>query len=394
MDQCIFDEVITRRGTACQKWDNLGKVFGDPDILALWKADMDFEAPPKVIERLRKKLDHGIFGYPNRPDDFYDAIISWMSRRHGWNIKKEWICHSPGVTPSLVFSMLSMTRPGDRILLQTPIYSPFYHIIEENGRRIVESPLTLHNGRFSMDMADLRQKLDTGVRMLFLCNPHNPSGRVWKKDELEKLAEICLEKNITIVSDEVHSDIVYKGNVHIPMASLSEDVAKKTITSFSPSKTFNLAGFRSAIVVIPDEELRNRYNSLISGMHLAGVTVLGSEAIAAAYGEGEDWLEELLEYLEENLHFVEEYLQDNMPCIRLIRPEGTYVPLLDFRGLGLSAQELQTFLVHEARVGMNNGAEFGKGTEGFTRMTIAAPRSTISEGLERICAAIKARGLI
>lgn len=388
MSKYNFDQVIERKGTACQKWDNLGKVFGNPDILALWKADMDFKAPPEVIERLQKRLEHGIFGYPNRPDDFYDAIISWMFRRHGWKIEKEWICHSPGVTPSLVFSMLAMTRPGDRIMIQSPIYSPFYHIIEENGRRIADNALVLSNGRFSMDLNDFKASLDPRVRMLFLCNPHNPSGRVWQKSELEELAEICLEKNILIVSDEVHSDIVYEGNKHIPIASLSRDIEKRTITSFSPSKTFNLAGFRSAVVVIPDKDLRDRYNSLTAGMHLAGVTVLGSEAIAAAYGTGEEWLGELLEYLSTNLLFVEDFLNRNMPEIKLIKPEGTYVPLLDFRKLELSPEKLQHFLVHEAGVGMNDGAEFGRVTEGFARMTIAAPRSTLKKGLDRIKTAL------
>ncbi|MDD2207728.1 MAG: PatB family C-S lyase [Aminobacterium sp.] len=391
MGKYNFDHVIERRGTACQKWDNLGKVFGDPDILALWKADMDFKAPPEVIERLKKRLDHGIFGYPNRPDDFYDAIISWMSRRHGWDIKKEWICHSPGVTPSLVFSMLAMTRPGDRVVIQSPIYAPFYHIIEENGRRITDNPLVLDNGRFFMNLDDLKAKLNSRVKMLFLCNPHNPSGRVWQKRELEEIAEICLKNNITIVSDDVHSDIVYEGNKHIPIASISRDIEERTITSFSPSKTFNLAGFRSAVVVIPNKDLRDRYNDLISGMHLAGVTVFGAEAIAAAYSTGEEWLEELIEYLSGNLRFVEEFLRENIPAIKLIKPEGTYVPLIDFRELGLSSEELQKFLVHKAGVGMNNGAEFGKVTEGFARMTIAAPRSTITEGLNRIKTAIENR---
>lgn len=391
MGKYNFDHVIERRGTACQKWDNLGKVFGDSDILALWKADMDFKAPPEVIERLKKRLDHGIFGYPNRPDDFYDAIISWMSRRHGWDIKKEWICHSPGVTPSLVFSMLAMTRPGDRVVIQSPIYAPFYHIIEENGRRITDNPLVLDNGRFFMNLDDLKAKLNSRVKMLFLCNPHNPSGRVWQKRELEEIAEICLKNNITIVSDDVHSDIVYKGNKHIPIASISRDIEERTITSFSPSKTFNLAGFRSAVVVIPNKDLRDRYNDLISGMHLAGVTVFGAEAIAAAYSTGEEWLEELIEYLSGNLRFVEEFLRENIPAIKLIKPEGTYVPLIDFRELGLSSEELQKFLVHKAGVGMNNGAEFGKVTEGFARMTIAAPRSTITEGLNRIKTAIENR---
>lgn len=391
MGKYNFDHVIERRGTACQKWDNLGKVFGDPDILALWKADMDFKAPPEVIERLKKRLDHGIFGYPNRPDDFYDAIISWMSRRHGWDIKKEWICHSPGVTPSLVFSMLAMTRPGDRVVIQSPIYAPFYHIIEENGRRITDNPLVLDNGRFFMNLDDLKAKLNSRVKMLFLCNPHNPSGRVWQKRELEEIAEICLKNNITIVSDDVHSDIVYEGNKHIPIASISRDIEERTITSFSPSKTFNLAGFRSAVVVIPNKDIRDRYNDLISGMHLAGVTVFGAEAIAAAYSTGEEWLEELIEYLSGNLRFVEEFLRENIPAIKLIKPEGTYVPLIDFRELGLSSEELQKFLVHKAGVGMNNGAEFGKVTEGFARMTIAAPRSTITEGLNRIKTAIENR---
>lgn len=391
MGKYNFDHVIERRGTACQKWDNLGKVFGDPDILALWKADMDFKAPSEVIERLKKRLDHGIFGYPNRPDDFYDAIISWMSRRHGWDIKKEWICHSPGVTPSLVFSMLAMTRPGDRVVIQSPIYAPFYHIIEENGRRITDNPLVLDNGRFFMNLDDLKAKLNSRVKMLFLCNPHNPSGRVWQKRELEEIAEICLKNNITIVSDDVHSDIVYEGNKHIPIASISRDIEERTITSFSPSKTFNLAGFRSAVVVIPNKDLRDRYNDLISGMHLAGVTVFGAEAIAAAYSTGEEWLEELIEYLSGNLRFVEEFLRENIPAIKLIKPEGTYVPLIDFRELGLSSEELQKFLVHKAGVGMNNGAEFGKVTEGFARMTIAAPRSTITEGLNRIKTAIENR---
>jgi len=386
-----FDTVIDRSNTSCEKWDGVEERFGVPDLHAMWVADMDFKAPPELIEVLRQRVDHGIFGYTGRFSPYYDSIIKWVKRRHGWEIDKDWITFSPGVVPALSMALLAFTQPGDKVLVQPPVYYPFFSVIDGRGRTILENPLKFENGRFSMDLEDLERKIDPSVKVLFLCSPHNPVGRVWTREELERLAQICLENDIIIVSDEIHSDIVFKGSIHIPMASISEEIAKRTITCISPSKTFNIAGLSTSAVIIPDARIRENYKRVLDFLHIDGGNVFGTLALEACYKYGEPWLEELLAYLERNLDFTERFLAANLPEISLLRPEGTYIPLLDCRKLNMTGHQLQEFLVRKAGVALDGGDWFGTGGEGFARINIATPRSLVQEGLEKISKAVRER---
>ncbi|HPI97654.1 MAG TPA: MalY/PatB family protein [Synergistales bacterium] len=387
-----FDTVIDRSNTSCEKWDGLEERFGKPDLHAMWVADMDFKAPPELIDVLEHRVQHGIFGYTGRFDPYYRSVIDWVKRRHGWEIRKEWIAFSPGVVPALSMALLAFTQPGDKVVIQPPVYYPFFNVIGGRGRTILENPLIFENGRFSMDLDDLERKLDPSVKVIFLCSPHNPVGRVWARDELERLGRICVENDILIVSDEIHSDIIFSGSRHIPMASISEEIARRTLTCISPSKTFNIAGLSTSAVIIPDPGVRANYQRVVDFLHIDSGNVFGTLALEACYNLGEPWLEELLEYLEGNLDFTEDFLAKNLPGISLVRPEGTYIPLLDCRSLSMTGPELQKFLVDRARVALDGGDWFGTGGEGFARINIATPRSLLQEGLERISRAVKELG--
>ena len=390
MSKYDFETVIERRGTICSKWDGMETIFGTGDILPMWIADMDFKAPPEVIEALRERVDHGIFGYTKRLPSYHDAIAGWFQRRHGWTIDTEWIRHTPGVVPALAAAVLAFTQPGDGVLVQPPVYYPFFAAITGRGRRIVENPLIFSNGRFEMDFRDLEKKLeDSSVKLVFLCSPHNPGGRVWTREELENFASICASRGVVVISDEIHCDILFRGIKHTPLASVSEEARDITITTVAPSKTFNIAGLSTAAVIIPSKRLRDNYQSVIDFLHLDGGNVFGTIALEAAYNRGDAWLDELTAYLEENLDFIEHYLEIHLPEITLIRPEGTYVPLLDFRSLGLSGPELQDLLVKKGGVALDGGHWFGTGGTGFARINIAAPRLLIQEGMECIEKAIK-----
>ena len=388
MGKYNFDAIIDRHHTSCEKWDFLKDKFGRDDLLAMWVADMDFTVPPEVIEVLKERVDHGIFGYTGRTDSYFDSIVQWVDKRHGWKIEANWIRHAPGVVPALSMSVLAFTQPGDGILVQPPVYPPFYSAVNGRGRRIVENPLVFRDGRFEMDFDDLEKKIDSSVKMLFLCNPHNPVGRVWTEEELKRLGEICERHDLIIVSDEIHSDIVFKGFRHVPIASLSPELAARTITCIAPSKTFNIAGLSTSAIIIPNKRIRDNYTAVLDFLHIDGGNIFGTFALETAYRKGEPWLEELIEYLEGNVNFIEDYLKENIPSIKLVRPEATYVPFLDCRGLGLSNGALFDLLINKARVAMNNGAWFGKGGEGFMRINIATPRALIKEGLDRIARAL------
>lgn len=379
-----FDTIIDRSNTSCEKWDGVEEKFGAPDLHAMWVADMDFKAPPEVVEILRQRVDHGIFGYTGRFDPYYRSIIDWVKRRHGWDIRKEWLSYSPGVVPALSMALLAFTQPGDKVIIQPPVYYPFYDVIDGRGRTILENPLIFENGRFKMDLDDLESKIDPSVKVIFLCSPHNPVGRVWNQDELEKLGRICVEHDILIISDEIHSDIVFNGSRHVPLASISEELASRTITCIAPSKTFNIAGLSTSAVIIPDRNIRENYERVLNFLHIDSGNVFGTLALEASYNYGEPWLEELLAYLEENLDFMDDFLKTRIPQIRLIRPEGTYIPLIDCRALSMTGPELQEFLVRKAKIALDGGDWFGTGGEGFARINIATPRKLLEEGLLRL----------
>ena len=387
--EAVFDQVINRENTACVKYDQRKSVFGKEDVLPFWVADMDFKAPQPVIDALQKRLDHGILGYPMKPEGFYDSIADWLERRHGWKIHRDWILFTPGVVPALVLSVLAYTNPGDRVIVQPPVYFPFFRSIDHHGRRKTDNMLVESDGRYEMNFDDLELKFKQGVKMIFLCNPHNPVGRVWSQVELEKLSALCLKNNIVLVSDEIHSDIIFEGSKHLPVASISPEIGKRSITCFAPSKTFNLAGLSTSFVIIPDTGMRKKYELLVRDYHLEHGNIFGLEALTAAYQHGELWLKELLKYLAGNLNYVENYFKSNIPEVSVIKPEGTYLVWLDFRKLKMGREELNHFLVHTAGIGLSDGALFGPGGQGFQRLNIACPTELLEQGLDQLSKAIK-----
>ncbi len=386
-----FDRFVDRHNTASAKWDGIQNVFGvnEDDIIPMWVADMDFLSPPEVIKAIEKRAKHGIFGYSLRPNSFYNAVIDWMKKRHDWEIKKEWITVTPGVVSGLSMAILSYTHPGDEVIVQPPVYFPFFTVVKNNERRLVYNPLKLENGHYSMDFEDLKSKFTPRTKMLILCSPQNPTGRVWSRNELKKLGEICLEHNTLIISDEIHSDLVYKKSKHIPIASISDEFAQNTVTFIAPSKTFNVAGLSTSIAIIPNSKLFNSFSRIIEKLEVGLGNIFGTVATEAAYKYGEEWLEEVLIYLEGNLKFLKAFLEEKLPQVKVIEPEGTYLVWLDFRELGLNEHSLRDFLLKVAKVALINGATFGPGGEGFQRINIATPRSVLRKALERIEKAVK-----
>ncbi len=402
-----FDKVIDRKGTNCTKWDRCKKVFGKDDLLPMWIADMDFEAPKEVIDAMKKRLEHGIFGYTYRPDSFNKSITNWMKTRHQWDIKEDWITFTPGIVPAISIAINTFTNPGDKVIMQTPIYPPFQSVVEKSGRIKINNELMIIDGRYYMDIDKLEEQIklsdsgfsnntsnknkgfDDKVKLLLFCNPHNPSGSVWTKEELLRIGDICLKNNILIVSDEIHSDIIYKGHKHIPIASLSKELEQNTITCIAPSKTFSLAGLSSSAIIIPNEKLRKMFNNTVETLDIDGGNIFGSIALEAAYNCGEKWLEELLVYLEGNLDYLMKYFEDRIPGIKPVRPEATYLIWLDCSRLGLEGRNLVDFFVNEAKVGVNPGFKFGENGKNFVRLNFGCPRSTLEEGLRRIEEAVK-----
>ncbi|WP_301172435.1 MalY/PatB family protein [Brevibacillus nitrificans] len=383
-----FDKVINRLNTASVKWDEVDRIFGDKDLLPLWVADMDFQVPAPVTDALRARVEHGIFGYTERPESYYEAVIGWMERRHQWSVQKEWICHCPGVVPALSYLVQVFTQPGDKVIIQPPVYHPFTSVVADNGREVVHNPLKYEEGRYFMDFEDLRQKMDPSVKLLILCNPHNPGGRVWTKEELTELGNFCLENNVMVISDEIHGDLILKGHKHIPFAAISEEFAQNSIICTAPSKTFNMAGMQTSNIIIPNQEYREAFQKMMSTLVLRMTNTFGVVATEAAYRHGDEWLDQLLVYLQGNLDFLTEYIETHIKGIKVIQPEGTYLVWLDCRELGMDAKGLQEFMGKQAKVAVNQGHVFGPGGEQFIRLNMACPRSLIEEGLERIAKAV------
>lgn len=379
-----FDKVIVRYGTNAIKWDDLDKTFGAADILPMWVADMDFEAPQPVVDAMVKRAQHGIYGYTAKPESFYSSISNWMEKRHGWHVENEWIDVSAGVVPAISLSILAYSEPGDKVLLQSPVYFPFFSTIENNNRVIVNSRLKYENHQYKIDFEDLELKLKSGVKLFILCNPHNPVGRVWSREELEKIGELCIRHNVVIVSDEIHSDLIFGKNTHIPIASISKELANRTVTCMAPSKTFNIAGLYTSVVIISDRALRDKFKQAITRLEAEAKNLFGIIALEAAYTHGEEWLEQALSYLEGNLDFLVDYFHTRIPKIKVLKPQGTYLAWLDCRELGMNQKDLVDFFIYKAKVGLNDGTVFGAGGEGFMRLNAACPRSLLEEGLKRI----------
>jgi cystathionine beta-lyase len=370
-------------------WKHTDECFGENSLLPMWVADMDFPCPDPVVRALIARAEHGIYGYTALTESTYQAIVNWMKRRHGWEIVPEWVCTSPGVVPALNMLVRSFVSAGDRVLIQTPVYYPFFSAIRNNQGKVVANSLTYENGFYRMDFADLEKKAkDPRVKLAILCNPHNPVGRVWNREDLLRFGDICLKNNILIVSDEIHGDLIYKGNVFTPFASIREDFAQHSITCTGPSKTFNLAGLQTSVIIIPNARLRSRFEKTLRSNGLFGIGAFGVVALQAAYDHGEEWLEQVLSYIEDNLRYLEEYVSRHIPKVMVVRPEGTYLVWLDCRKLGLDKWELKRLFLNEAKVYLDEGFIFGRQGEGFERINIACPRSILVEALDRIKNAI------
>jgi cysteine-S-conjugate beta-lyase len=379
-----FDEPVAREGTDCIKYDRRLEIFGSKDIIPMWVADMDFKCPDFVVDSLHKRLEHEIFGYSYRPPEYYLSIINWIKTRHNWKIEKEWISFCPGIVPALNFCTLAFTDPGDSIIVQPPVYFPFFSAAESHGRNLIYNRLIETDGKWSIDFDSLVSAINAKTKMIFISNPHNPVGRVWSPTELNTLAEICIEKNILIVSDEIHCDLILPGFTHTPMATLSEKIASKTVTLIAPSKTFNLAGLSTSSVIIPDPELRKSFNQVVDNLHIGGGNIFGTRASIAAYTNGEKWLGELMLYIDDNVDYVIDYCRNMIPEIVPVNPEATYMIWLDCRKFQMTGKELQNFFIYKAGIGMNEGSAFGPGGEGFMRMNIGTTHSTVIKAMQQI----------
>lgn len=381
-----FDEVINRRNTNSVKWDT----SQGEDILPMWVADMDFKAADPIIKVLEKRVQHGVFGYAAIPDSYYDAEVNWWYKRHNFKIKKEWIEVSTGVIPSLSAVVQAFTEPGDKVLIQSPVYNYFNTSITNNGCDIVLNELKYNGEHYEIDFDDFEKKAsDKKVKIFILCNPHNPVGRVWSKDELERLGEICIKHSVLVLVDEAHRDLVYKGNKHISFASISERFLMNSITCTAPSKTFNLAGLKTSNIIAANEEYRKKVNRSLNVNEAIEPNVFGIEALIAAYNEGEEWLDQLLDYIEGNRDYLIDFINERIPELRVVKPEATYLIWIDCRSLGMSSKELGKKILEEGRLRINDGCTYGEAGEGFIRINIACPRELLIEGLERLEKAVK-----
>ncbi|GAB6100621.1 pyridoxal phosphate-dependent aminotransferase [Halanaerocella petrolearia] len=379
-----FDDVIDRRDTDSLKWDTIG----DDNMLPMWVADMDFKSPKAVREALAKRVEHGIFGYAGGYDSYYDAVIQWMKRRQQWEVKKDWISISPGVVPALNMLVRALTNQGDKVVIQSPVYYPFYEVVENNGCHVVDNPLQFDGASYQMDFADLEEKLDSRVKLMILCSPHNPVGRVWSEEELRKLGEICNKNDVIIIADEIHSDLILSDNEHQVFSSLSEEFKQNSVICNAPTKTFNIAGIQISNIIIPNQNIRELFQHTLESTGVGRPNIFAVTAARAAYNKGEEWLDELLVYLKNNLEFLQSYIEENIPQINVIEPEGTYLVWLDFRELGLTDKEIRSLLFKEAELILNPGPIFGEQGSGFQRINIACPKSVLKEGLQRLKKAV------
>jgi cysteine-S-conjugate beta-lyase len=379
-----FDEPVKREGTNCIKYDRREETFGVKDIIPMWVADMDFDTPDFVTNSLQNRINHKIYGYSFRPPEYFLSIIDWLKSRHNWQVEKEWICFCPGVVPALNFCTLAFTQPGDNIIVQPPVYFPFFSAVESHGRKLIYNRLIESDGKWVMDYDSLVSGIDGKTKMIIISNPHNPVGRVWSPEELNKLADICLKNNILILSDEIHCDLVLPGFSHTPLAKLSEKIAENTITCIAPSKTFNLAGLSTSSVIISNPVLRKSFSRTVENLHVGNGNIFGTIASIAAYSYGHKWLDALLDYIDNNIDFVEDYCRKMIPEIIPAQPEATYMIWLDCRKFGMTGKELQNFFVNKASVGMNEGSSFGPGGEGFMRMNLATNHQTVMKAMEQI----------
>ena len=378
-----FDELIDRTHTNCIKYDARKAFFGNADVIPLWVADMDFKTPDFIVDAIKKRAEHELFGYTFRSESYTQSIVDWLKRRHQWEIKPEWISFSPGVVAGLTLAIEAFSKPGDGVIIQPPVYFPFFDSVKGTGRELIENPLQIVNGRYRFDLDDLRRKITPKTRLLLLSNPHNPGGMAWNKEELTSLAQICLENKVLIISDEIHSDLIFEGFHHTPLAGISEEIAQNCVVCMAPSKTFNTAGLTTSFLVIPNKRHFAAYERVMKLPHLHMGNIFGSVALEAAYRYGDEWLMQLIKYLHGNYSFLESFFKNNLPEVKVMKPEATYLIWIDFSAFGLSDELINQKLL-DAGVGLNRGVQFGKQGSGFMRMNIGCPRSVLTDALMRI----------
>lgn len=383
MEKSFFDEIIPRRGTNCLKYDDCQHRFGTDDVLPLWVADMDFRVAPAITRVAENIVKHGIYGYHHRTSRYYEAVIQWLLSHHQWRVVPHEIFFTPGVVPAISYLIQALTQQGDGILIQTPVYYPFFSVIKQNHRKLLVNQLIEKDNRYTIDFDDFEKKASE-AKLFLLCSPHNPVSRVWTEDELRQMAEICLKYNVLIISDEIHSDIVFGEHRHIPLATLSDAIKDHTITCHSPSKTFNLAGLGLGYVIIHNASLRKRFHEHYSVLYADGLNVFAYETLVAAYNEGEEWYRAMLSYVYDNYHFLTQYIATELPFIRHTPLEATYLVWLDFRSLQLPDTELRKAVIERAKLGLNDGPTFGPGGSGFQRINIACPQAVLAEALKRL----------
>ena len=381
-----FDEVVDRRNTCSDKYD----AASDPDVIPMWVADMDFKAAPKIIEAVQKRVAHGVYGYASVPNAFYEAIINWFNRRHNFSFEKDWILYTPGVVPSLSAIIKGLTKPGDKVITMTPCYNLFFTSIRNNKCVLSANSLIYKNNTYYIDFEDLEKRAqDPDAKLLILCNPHNPSGRVWTEEELRKVGEICLRNNVFVVSDEIHNELMIGDHKYTPFASLSEEFLMNSATCTSCTKSFNVAGLQISYIICKDEEKRKKIDRAINDNEICDVNPFGIVGLIAAYNESEDWLKALCKYLTENYLFLKDFFSKNLPQFNVTELEGTYLVWINTSVLKLSSQEISDFLIKEEKVMINPGIKYGDDGEGFIRINIACPRATLTAGLERIANGLK-----
>lgn len=388
-----FDTVIDRRNTDCLKYDFAVRRGKPEGVLPLWIADMDFKTSDKILDAIRKRAEHGIFGYTESGDSYFGAVADWMDKRHGWEIKRDWLVKTPGVVFALAMAVKAYTKAGDAVLIQQPVYYPFTEVIEDNDRKVISNDLVFgEDGKYHIDFEDFERKIEEEKIALFLlCNPHNPTGRVWTGEELLKIGEICLKHHVIVVSDEIHEDFVFGKRKHIVFANLRKEFEEISVICTSPAKTFNLAGLQVSNIFIPNGKLRRQFKKQIAAAGYSQLNTLGITACEAAYRYGEEWYGAMMEYVEGNIQFMKEYLERELPQLTMAEPEGTYLVWVDFRRLGLSESELEELIVKEANLWLDSGAIFGKSGEGFERFNVACPRKILAKALEQLKGAIRSR---
>ena len=382
-----FDEIIERRGTNSVKWDGVKNIWGRDDLLPMWVADMDFRTPPFVMDALRKRLEHEVLGYTFACEEWYNSICTWLHDRHQWDISREMLTFVPGIVRGQAFALQCFTNPGDKVMVMTPVYHSFFLVSERMGREVVYSPLELQDGQYHINFERFRKDLQ-GCKVLILCNPHNPGGRVWTAEELKEIAAICYNNGTFVISDEIHADLTLPPYKHYPFATVSEAAASNSLVFMAPSKAFNMPGLGSSYAITVDKDIRERFQTFMEAGEFSEGHLLAYIGAAAAYMHGAEWLEQMLDYIKENIDFTEEYLKEHIPGIGMIRPQASYLVFLDCRALGLTQKELTRLFAEKAHLALNDGTMFGQPGEGFMRLNIGCPRSVLKQALQQLREAV------